>query len=424
MSGDRPRRMAEVFAGTPYRVLATNRPMDFNWSVEGFLFDGREYNIGMAEALMKEQAPIIYADDVFLTLPTNDVIEQWKFLRKMQLVPRAILPFDQMFIEANVPEALRGDERRLEEEAVEDGYDPRKYGQCLSVGAGVQYPKFDPDIEKGIKQRCINEMLLFSARCEGKSEREIAIEMLTRPPCSNEVITLNSKISNIVSGHYIKKFRDELKLETEEDYEEYVSKCRLVSITPYYFRKSQDKMMGPFGIGFYLLGPDYRIVRFGAGVAIWLLSLSESANAEDYASMSEGLALQLYANSYRIASIVIQTISLLNCSNVRLVCTGKTNEDIGRRRRDQMRLACIRHHELRVKVGEQMLRVDGRSETGQSICPLTTVRGHFRDYSEGKGLFGKYKYNCIWVPPFVRGDLSDGIVTRDYVLETADQKPS
>lgn len=44
------------------------------------------------------------------------------------------------------------------------------------------------------------------------------------------------------------------------------------------------------------------------------------------------------------------------------------------------------------------------------------VRGHFKNFAAA-GLFGKYKgdkYSHIWCPNFVRGNVEDGVVLKDY----------
>jgi len=61
-----------------------------------------------------------------------------------------------------------------------------------------------------------------------------------------------------------------------------------------------------------------------------------------------------------------------------------------------------------VKVTEGSNRTDGESMQAQHIC-----RGHFKDFSKGNGLFGKYK-GLYWWDSMVRGDKSNGIIETDY----------
>ena len=46
---------------------------------------------------------------------------------------------------------------------------------------------------------------------------------------------------------------------------------------------------------------------------------------------------------------------------------------------------------------------------------LHFVRGHFKDFSHGGGLFGKYK-GLYWWSPRLRGSASSGIVKKEYMV--------
>jgi hypothetical protein len=47
---------------------------------------------------------------------------------------------------------------------------------------------------------------------------------------------------------------------------------------------------------------------------------------------------------------------------------------------------------------------------------LHIVRGHFADYREGNGLFGKYN-DIFWVDAHVRGSEERGVVVKDYEVQ-------
>lgn len=44
-------------------------------------------------------------------------------------------------------------------------------------------------------------------------------------------------------------------------------------------------------------------------------------------------------------------------------------------------------------------------------------RGHIREYTEDRPLFGKYT-GRFWIPPHVRGDKKQGVIHKDYEVET------
>jgi hypothetical protein len=53
---------------------------------------------------------------------------------------------------------------------------------------------------------------------------------------------------------------------------------------------------------------------------------------------------------------------------------------------------------------KQILRQEGGHQQGGNSLQkaLHICRGHFRDYREGRGLFGKY-HQLVWMPSLVRG---------------------
>jgi len=50
------------------------------------------------------------------------------------------------------------------------------------------------------------------------------------------------------------------------------------------------------------------------------------------------------------------------------------------------------------------------------VLPLHITRGHFKDYRDGKGLFGKYQ-GLFWWDQHVRGDPDNGVVLKDYHVD-------
>lgn len=116
------------------------------------------------------------------------------------------------------------------------------------------------------------------------------------------------------------------------------------------------------------------------------------------------------------ASAFARTCGLMNASNIRYVPAGRTNEAVSEKRRGKERLAWVRYHVLKLKVGSKLRSLEPPKGTGDRATPLTMVRGHFKNFAAA-GLFGKYKgdkYSHIWCPNFVRGNVEDGVVLKDY----------
>lgn len=51
---------------------------------------------------------------------------------------------------------------------------------------------------------------------------------------------------------------------------------------------------------------------------------------------------------------------------------------------------------------KQILRREGKSDTVGVAKAMHICRGHFKDYRQGKGLFGKY-HQLVWHDSLVRG---------------------
>ena len=115
----------------------------------------------------------------------------------------------------------------------------------------------------------------------------------------------------------------------------------------------------------------------------------------------------------------LYALSLLNCKNVNTI---PIQYPRAVRRRCKRRL--IPEIEFKQLVVDPMKprHLSGppkntvRHKTRQHIC-----RGHFRDYRQGGGLFGKY--NCVvWVPQHLKGDHKEGVVDKEYIVEAGGSK--
>jgi len=94
-------------------------------------------------------------------------------------------------------------------------------------------------------------------------------------------------------------------------------------------------------------------------------------------------------------------MSFLHCKNVRVV-DNKVDVKLAKRYRERHGRSPVEYKTLVIEPLKEILRKEGRvSEVGLARA-LHICRGHFRDYREGRGLFGKYK-QLVWTPMTVRG---------------------
>jgi hypothetical protein len=114
-----------------------------------------------------------------------------------------------------------------------------------------------------------------------------------------------------------------------------------------------------------------------------------------------------------ISLIALLAISFLHCKNVTRVPHGS---HLGSKAKRERHAPHIRYHTLVIEPMKKILREEGQSEKTGLKMALHICRGHFKDFREGKGLFGKFK-DIYWWDSQVRGSLSEGIVTKDYQVD-------
>ena len=120
-----------------------------------------------------------------------------------------------------------------------------------------------------------------------------------------------------------------------------------------------------------------------------------------------------------LACVVVMLLSLaqMNCRNVTLRPMASGRKDKRIKKPNPGPPATV-WHEIVISSAPKTRRTanaeGARGEGG--VIRLHRVRGHFEDYSQGKGLFGKIK-GVFWIPDYERGDGSAGEVISTYRIE-------
>lgn len=113
--------------------------------------------------------------------------------------------------------------------------------------------------------------------------------------------------------------------------------------------------------------------------------------------------------------VVLNAFALMNCKNVELVDNApppKLSKKHEKRHGEPLVVYKT------IKVSSATLKhytdnLEALPKMGDANFPLHIMRGHFKDYRDGKGLFGRYK-GVYWWDNHVRGDADNGIVIKDY----------
>jgi len=127
--------------------------------------------------------------------------------------------------------------------------------------------------------------------------------------------------------------------------------------------------------------------------------ITGSPNIQSLVRKEEEKMLQAYISWLNPALLAV---SFLHCKNVQVVenVAPKPLQKRYGERHEGSRIAPYKT--LVIEPLKQILRTQGGSGQVGLAKAMHICRGHFRDYREGKGLFGKY-HQLVWTPAIVRG---------------------
>jgi hypothetical protein len=171
--------------------------------------------------------------------------------------------------------------------------------------------------------------------------------------------------------------------------------CGIEMFTYWGLREKGDAPEGPTGTFFLYLDK--------AGRAIDVPQLALYTNAQ--ALENDPQMVEVLKHLMQWAHPALLTISFLHCKNVKTV-EEKVSDKLAKRTLERHGYKPSPHHTLIIEPLKDILRKEGghASAAGGNTLQkaLHICRGHFRDYREGKGLFGKY-HQMVWTPQTVRG---------------------
>jgi hypothetical protein len=117
-----------------------------------------------------------------------------------------------------------------------------------------------------------------------------------------------------------------------------------------------------------------------------------------------------------IMTIPYLGISFLHCKNV-VTQDHSPDSKLQKSRIKRNKLPMVIYKTLVIHPMTTILEREGHlSGTGIQKA-LHICRGHFKDFSQGKGLFGKFK-GMYWWEPQARGSSTAGILVKDYKIDT------
>lgn len=108
---------------------------------------------------------------------------------------------------------------------------------------------------------------------------------------------------------------------------------------------------------------------------------------------------------------MLLAISFLHCKNVKMKPVLPRPESAKRQRKSA--IPTIKTYTLEIEPMRKILETEGNSQKTGLKLALHICRGHFKDFSKGTGLFGKYK-GMFWWDSQVRGHKESGVIIKDY----------
>lgn len=108
-------------------------------------------------------------------------------------------------------------------------------------------------------------------------------------------------------------------------------------------------------------------------------------------------------------------VSFMHCKNVKLI-DNEQPKPLAKKYHARTGVWPAPWHTLEIEPLKQILRTQGRSDETGLAKAMHICRGHFRDYRQGAGLFGKYK-QLVWTPSTVRGTVGKAAPPREIRIK-------
>lgn len=110
----------------------------------------------------------------------------------------------------------------------------------------------------------------------------------------------------------------------------------------------------------------------------------------------------------------LMALSFMHCKNVEIISNNPPIK-LSRKNIKEYGRPLVTYKTLSIEPLKQILRSEGDADNTGVKQALHICRGHFKDFSKGDGLFGKYK-GLYWWSSHIRGDSSRGVVVKDYSI--------
>jgi len=172
-------------------------------------------------------------------------------------------------------------------------------------------------------------------------------------------------------------------------------------------------------LGFYLTTPDHFI-----GPVILALEVDPEGQGTGLSVvMAEGAPTSTWAAQFALVANLetplLMATSLLHAKNVTLEPEEPLPPKLARAYQRRHGVQRVRFSQLHIEPMRKVIRrPDGEEPqtVGETKQALHLVRGHFKDYRDGRGLFGR-QHGLWWWESQARGNIDEGAIEKEYVIE-------
>lgn len=117
--------------------------------------------------------------------------------------------------------------------------------------------------------------------------------------------------------------------------------------------------------------------------------------------------------------VLLFALALMNAKNIKLI-DNVPPVRLSKKREKKKGVPLVTYKTLAV-VPLEIAHYTGEDQpkpkaVNSALLPVHIARGHFKDFRDGKGLFGKYK-GVYWWDQHVRGDIENGVVVKDCEVQ-------
>jgi hypothetical protein len=133
---------------------------------------------------------------------------------------------------------------------------------------------------------------------------------------------------------------------------------------------------------------------------------------QSFAAASDADIMRSYITWFNPAFLAI---SFLHCHNVAVI-DNHVPAPLAKKYRARHGISPCSYKTLVIEPLKQILKSEGRAGQIGLAKAMHICRGHFRDYREGRGLFGKY-HKLVWTPAIVRGTKGKSAPAREIEVK-------